>query len=266
MPQNFIHYLPRLIVMRFPREPNNPWFAEFQKRDDGFAYPQYHTSRRRTGPTRSVKPGDTIWIISQISSPWGVLPPALDARIDVERIEEDGEGKLKFVAATTSAWFPLADISELLATLETKNAKGQVEKVWNRTNQPVGHSLQSMRRLASSDSLQAWSQKLKSAPYDFISYRICDGTQCAFTKVRESLGQGKVIFWDRWGLPRRLAERREVVADTALDAYLMNQLRKSKVTWGIESKKYAVEGCYAAKEKLTAVSLGNYQSVSCLKY
>ena len=261
MSQHFIHYLPRRIVMRFPREPNNPWFAEFQRRDDGFMYPKYHTSRRGTGPTRVVKSGDTIWIISQISSPWGVLPPALDARIDVERIEEDDDGKLKFVAATTSAWFPLADISELLATLETQTAKGSVVKVWNKTHQPVGRSLQSMRMLASSDSLQAWSQKLKSESHDFISYRISDGTLCAFMKVRELLGQGKVIFWDRWGLPRRLAERREVVEDTALDDHLMNQLRKSKVVWGIESNKYSVEGCYAAKEKLEAVRLGKYQLV-----
>lgn len=262
MHQHFIHYLPRKIVTRFPRKPTDPWFSEAQNFGDGFSHPKFHTSRRATGPTRAVRPGDTIWLVAQVYSPWGVLPPGIDACIDVERIEERNGGALRFVAATTSSWFPLADATAVLATLESTDASGLVAKVRNNPDMPIGHSLQSMRRLASAESLQAWSKELNPKQTHFISYRICDGTFAAFLKVRELLGQDEAIFWDRWCLPRRLAERREVVDDSALDEHLMEHLRQSKVVWGIESQEYSADGSYSAKERAEAIRLGTYQSAN----
>lgn len=233
-----------------------------QELDAGFSRPMYHTSRRKTGPTSKVMPGDSIWLVSQIFSPWGTLPPALDACIDVERIEEREDGKRRFVAAETSAWFPLADATGLLAELKTRNASGRLSKLHDNPNKPFGQSLQSMRLLESVDLLQAWGQKLTSQQSNFISYRICDGTSSAYAKAKELFAMGEVIFWDRWCLPRRLAERRELVDDEALNNYLLDHLRQSKVVWGIESEKYSATNSYSTKEKSEAIRLGKYRPVS----
>jgi hypothetical protein len=261
-PQHFIHYLPRRIVTRYPQHLDSPWFADVQSLNAGFSRPMFHTSRRKSGPTSKVKPGDTIWLVSQIFSPWGMLPPALDARFDVDKIEKRENGTHRFVAAKTSSWFPLADASALVATLKTRNAEGMIRKLQTNPNLPIGQYLQSMRLLASADLLQAWSQKLTPSSSNFISYRICDGTLSAYLTIKELLAAGEAIFWDRWCLPRRLAERRELVDDEALNAYLMDQLRQSKVVWGIESKKYSAINSYSAKEKIEAIRLGKYQPVA----
>lgn len=261
-PQHFIHYLPRRIVSRYPMNPASPWFAEVQALDAGFTYPLYHTSRRKTGPTRKVIPGDCIWLVSQIFSPWGALPPALDARIDVESVEERDDGSRRFVAAKTSSWFPLADATDILKQLETRDGSGRRGALHRKKpDKPVGHSLQSMRLLASADLLQTWSQKLTPQQSNFISYRICDGTSSAYTKVKDLLATGEVVFWDRWCFPRRLAERRELVDDAALNDYLLGRLRQSKMVWGVESKKYSAKDSYSAKEKAEAIRLGIYQPV-----
>jgi hypothetical protein len=252
MPRHFIHYIPRRIVMRFPKERESPWFAGLPAPGEGFSRPMFHMSRRKTGPTRVVEPGDAIWIMSQIFSPWGsFLPPGLDARIDVEDIEEHNNHTRRFVSADTSSWFSLADVTGVLVK----------DKVISDPSMPIGHSLQSMRLLASPESLQAWSQKLATKRANFVSYRISDGTPSAFAKVKELLAQGEVVFWDRWCLPRRLAERREVVDDHALDEHLMIQLRQATAVWGVESADYSVEGSYSAREKAAAIRLGTYRPV-----
>ena len=96
---------------------------------------------------------------------------------------------------------------------------------------------------------------------NFISYRIADGTQQAFEKVQELLKRGNKVFWDRWCLPRRLAERRECVNDKALDAQLMSHLQMASVVWGIESPLYADVESYAQKECAAARELGTYKRV-----
>ena len=261
MRQHFIHYLPRRIVVRPPGDVDDPWFAETQGPADGFVRPMYHTTRRRSGPATAVVPGDAIWIISQVFSPWGVLPPAVDARIDVASIEERERGRRKFVAAGSSAWFPMADATAILKRLHTRTADGRLSKLIRARTERVGYSLQSMRLLASGDLLEKWSRTLNQTQPNFISYRICDGTEAAFRTGRELLSKGEVVFWDRWCLPRRLAERRELVADRALDKYLMSHLRGSKLVWGIESKAYLAKGSYATKERSTAIRIGNYRAV-----
>lgn len=261
MNKHFIHYLPRRITTHIPQNGNNPWFAIGQNPAAGFSRPQFHTSRRKTGPTQEVRPGDTIWLASQIFSPWGALPPGIDARFDVERIEKHSDGILRFVAAATSTWLPLADATIVLATLESTNATGHVGRIWSDPNGSIGHSLQSMRCLASAEPLRAWTAHLNPMhAANFISYRICDGTRAAYIKVKELLKNGEVVFWDRWSLPRRLAERREVVDDSALNSYLMENLHQSKVVWGIESPKYSAINSYSVKEQSEAIRLGTYRA------
>lgn len=261
LPQHFIHYLPRRIVVRLPGDPKDPWFAETQDLTDGFARPMYHTTRRSIGPATTIVPGDSIWIVSQVFSPWGGLRPAIDARIDVARIEERERGRRRFVAARSSSWFPMADATPILKRLHTRTADGRLSKLIGARAERVGHSLQSMRLLESGDLLEKWSRTLNRTQPHFISYRICDGTRAAFRIARELLSKGEVVFWDRWCLPRRLAERRELASDRALDKYLMSHLRGSKLVWGIESKAYFAKDSYATKEPSTAIRIGNYRAV-----
>lgn len=256
--RHFVHYVPRRIVLRFPRRPDDPWFDKTHRPKDGFTRPMYHATRRTTGPAISIARGDTIWIFSQISSPWGHMQPALDGRIDVARVVVHKDGSRTFVAHHSSCWFPLADARHILKRLRTTSASGASSKLVKDFGKPIGYSLQSPRLLHSGSLLERWSLRLKRAKTDFISYRICDGTQAAFATVRWLLSEGRIVFWDRWGLPRRLVERREVVSNEALDVYLMKRLRSSKRVWGIESEAYFAEGSYSVKERSVAMKLGVY--------
>ena len=155
----------------------------------------------------------------------------------------------------------------MLQSLETVDARGKVSRLHTHPSVPIGQQLQSMRRLASQDLLVTHTTQASRKPLHFISYRIIDGTSCAFMKTSDLVQCGEVVFWDRWCLPRRLAERREVVSHAALDRYLMEKLKHSDVVWGIESPKYAELKSYSAKEQQAAIAQGSYRKVpfgSCL--
>lgn len=258
---DFIHYLPRQVVMRFPKNASAPWFHRYQRRDDGFERPTRHTTQRKNGAAALVQRGDRIWIVSQIFSPWGHLPPCIDACVVVESVQKRRGGGFHFIAASSSRWFPLMDAQRLLASLDTVNAAGDKKKLWADTCRPVGHSLQSMRRLDSAQVLRDWERSLKDLPLNFISYRIADGTAQAFETVRKLLGRGEKVFWDRGCLPRRLAERRERLSNGKLDMLLMRKLRSAAAVWGIESPLYADARSYAQKECTAAQKLGTYKPV-----
>jgi hypothetical protein len=94
-----------------------------------------------------------------------------------------------------------------------------------------------MRQLVSAEPLESWARKFSSEPLHFVSYRTWDGTRSAFEKVEALRKQEKNVFWDGWSLPRRLAERRELVANDRLDSYLMTQLEASAWIWSMEHKE-----------------------------
>ncbi|MEW5668207.1 hypothetical protein D3C76_972970 [compost metagenome] len=263
MAQHFIHYVPRRIILRFPDNPSHPWFAEAQVPSAGFDQPLFHTSHRKTGPTQQIREGDTLWIIGQIFSPWGVLAPGLDATIEVERVERAGDGKLRFVASEQSRWYALSDVTRVLPLLRTVTAAGQSNPLHQNDVAPIGQCLQSIRQLESAAPLQLYVEQLRRQPLNFISYRICDGTRAAFEKTKALMGAGQPVFWDRWCLPRRLAERRELVSHDALDQYLMKRMASAALVWGIESPAYSIPGSYSEKEKHQAMQLGIYQPVPC---
>ncbi len=262
MTQHFIHYLPRRVVINVPRKPSALWFAETLSLSKGFVRPAYHVTRHQSGPAVSVRPGDVIWIVSQLVSPWGTLPPAIDARIDVGRIETTADGRRRFAAARSSSWFPLYDATGLIAELTTIDATGQEAPLRADPAIPVGQVLQSMRRLADAAPLLRHVEEIKSMPLNFISYRIADGTFGAFRKAAQLLRQRQAVYWDRWCLPRRLAERRELVSLPALDRHLMTKLKDSPTVWCIESPMYAAPASYSAKERARAIALGRYKRVN----
>jgi hypothetical protein len=104
--RHFIHYVPRRVVVHFPRDPRALWFADAQHASAGFRRPVFHKTRSQTGAATRVCKGDVIWIVSQLDSPWGRLPPGIDARLCVRNIERDGDTKeIRFEASSRSVWF-----------------------------------------------------------------------------------------------------------------------------------------------------------------
>jgi hypothetical protein len=263
MQNHFIHYHQRRIRVKFPHDINDPWFAEVQANDRGFSTPRFHVTRSTNGVAMDVKSGDTIWLVSQLYSPWGKLPPALDARIDVADCElrnHGGKG-FRYRAAATSHWFPLSDCSKHLLNLKTIAKDGKLNPLLKNSTQPIGYSLQSIRKLSSGEPLCLLEKELTSKDMHFISYRIKDGTQGAFEKAKSLIHEGIPFFWDRWSLPRRLAERREIVSDERLDSHIKETIRISARIWGIETPEYAANGSYSLIERCLAMELGKYHPV-----
>lgn len=258
--QHIIHYQPRRIHAAHA----DSWFAEPREPDDGFKRPGYHTTRQTRGAASWVREGDVIWMVGQLHAPWGTLPPSLDARINVEKVERLPDGRFRFAASADSCWFPLFDARPLLRILQTQNAKGQVMPLWRRPTAPIGQYLQSPRMLVSGEEIQSYAKRMLDLPLQFISYRIADGTQPAFELARALVDAGHAVFWDRWSLPRRLAERREVVSDTALDEHLLSCLRSVQTVWGVESPLYAAPGSYSVKEQSEAMNLGIWRTAGAL--
>lgn len=261
MPNHFIHYLSRKIYLHYPEDANDPWFAEFQNPEDGFDKPMYHTTKRQTGVFKEIQNGDTIWLISQLYSPWGVLSPALDAKIDVCEITKDKDGRTRFKAAETSSWFPLADVSTIISKLQTVTGTGKRNLLVSHSAKPIGFYLQNIRKLYSADELINWANYLEKKELNFISYRIKDGTKKAFEQVKLLMSQQKVVFWDRWSLPRRLAERRENVCDSVFESYLENTIKESNIVYGIETPLYGEKGTYSEKEKQIASLSAKYRVI-----
>lgn len=265
MEQHFIQYIKREIVFRFPTDAQSPWFAELQHYKAGFQQPAHHVTRLTGYPAHKVKTGDVIWLVSQLKLKGKLLPPALDGKIVVKEViqlnNNEQKGGLKFVADKGSCWFPLKDATAVLAAIEVQPKIGYPYKPFASAKATAGQSFQSMKMIHNPDILSDLQQQLEQSPIDFISYRIKDGTHAAFSKTAELLQNGATVFWDRWGLPRRLAERRELVDDAELDTLLCQKIQQSRTVYGIESNLYAVSKSYSAKEKNEAEKLGKYKAV-----
>lgn len=263
MGHEFIHYTKRTIITRFPKNPEDKWYAELHKYDSGFDTPVYHITRSTSWPVPEIKKGDIIWLVSQIDSPWGRLPPSLDAKIVVGDIKYLADPKrIKFLADVGSRWFLLRDASEVLEKLRVISKTGEESNPFAVVKNNLGQAFQSIKKLASLSTINEWANIVDNSDFDFISYRIIDGTKEAYEAVSNLMKSNKSIFWDRWSLPRRLAERRELVSDQALDSSLREKILKASTVWGIESPRYAEKISYSAREKELALSINKYQAYS----
>lgn len=265
MANEYIHYVKRKIQTRYPKDPGSPWFAELHDYDFGFDTPAYHVTRANNWPIDEIEKNDVIWLISELSSPWGKLPVCLDGRIVVKSMEkielDDGKEKQRFSAGKGSEWFPLRNTLENIKKIEITKKDKSVYPPMQKDNAIAGQEFQSIKMINNPELLHEIREELIRSPYDFISYRVADGTKPAFSHAKGLLENGTSVFWDRWSLPRRLAERRELVSDLALDSFLLNKMSNAENIWGIESKKYSEQGSYSKKEKMVALELKKYVSV-----
>lgn len=266
MANNYIHYIKREIILNAPNDPEAPFYAELQAYDSGFDVPRFHVTRSKSWPVNEIEEDDVIWLVGQLSAHWGKLPPAIDAKIIVGEIEEiqqeEEKTKIRFAAKEGSIWFPLVDATRILSNLEVILKGGEVKRPYDSAKDNLGQAFQSMKKIHAPSVLESWASETLSNKYEFISYRIVDGTRDAFARAEKQIKQGSCVFWDRWSLPRRLAERREFVSDEALDTLLMKKINESLIVWGIESPKYDEEGSYSKKEKQLALELGKYNGSS----
>ena len=263
---HFIQYIPRHVVTVIPVDPESPWYSQQQPDSAGFFRPDTHVLAS-DAIANIVAPGDTIWVISQLHGPQGaplscVLPVALDARIDVVEVGAARLGGIEAKPGPASCWFRLADATLLLADLNSITATGKTTSLAVKPNTKVGSKFQSMRRIEDARPLLAWGEWLNREPFDFISYRHADGTYAAFGKVLDLIQrERRIMFWDRWGLPRRLAERREGVSSPTLDAHLEAVVRGAAFVYGVESPSYRNTDTYSLREARLAEQLGRFQAV-----
>jgi hypothetical protein len=264
MQNHYIHYIKREIIHNTPNDPESPYFAELQEYDSGFDSPKFHATRVKSWPVNEIQEDDVIWLVGQLSAKWGRLAPSLDGKVIVGSIEEiNVEGrkvKTRFTAKDGSMWFPLADASSVLSSMDIALKNGRIKRLYSKQRNNLGQAFQSIKKIHNPSILTDWADEVLSRDMEFISYRIADGTRGAFERAEKQIGLGGAVFWDRWSLPRRLAERRELVSDQALDVFLRSKIRSSTVVWGIESKGYSEIGSYSQKEKVLALSLNKYKS------
>ncbi len=259
--RHFIHYLSREINVRSHKKSDILFYAEEQDEKEGFKRPMFHITRRTTGPVKRIEKGSIIWLFSVLKAPWGTFPPSLDAMFIVERVEYLADGRIKFYSNKNSKWFPLFDASKLIESLNTIDVNGNQSKLRKDTSKPLGFYLQSIRETTDGNLMMNWSDRIMESKFDFISYRIKDGTKLAFFTAKDLVENGKIVFWDRFSLPRRLAERREYVNSATLDVFLMKQIKNCSCVWGIISLMYAHENSYSLKEKTLAERLRKFKPI-----
>lgn len=244
---HYAHYVKRIIAVPDYQDPNDPYYAEHQVEDDGFLRPKFHAHPGHAGLAKAVRPGDCIWLFSQLSGPWGKLPPSLDAQIHVSKVRTTEHG-LHFYASKQSQWFPLFDATDFLSESSILEAREKNVACLNEEHTHIGQSLRFLRRIGQPNLLEAFAKNVLQSSLSFISYRLIDGTEAAFHIVRSELSIGRAVFWDRWSLPRRLAERREFVASRALDRRVFNAIDSAERVIGVCTPLYAREGSYSHSE------------------
>ncbi len=260
--RHYAHYVKRQVVNPdFAVNSNGLQYVEKQPPEQGLAAPVYHSVSLNSGVAARVEVGDTIWLFSQLTSPWGRLPPSLDARIDVSRIDRDGQisGRYRYEAAQTSKWYPLCDATEIISGLTALNVRGEVSPLLAKSNTAIGQAVHFLRELSDGESLIRHSTFLIQSESDFISYRIADGTKPAYQLVESLLKEKRVVFWDRWSLPRRLAERKGKIDPQTLDLRIQSIINSSRVVWGGYSPRYGEEGSYSALERELAIEKGIFR-------
>lgn len=246
---HFIHYVCRTVKMRIPERDGAPPISSH-----AFESPAVHVTRAVNGTVGKVREGDVIWLVSQLRTPWGTLPPGIDARIEVTAIERNPAATRFIAEPAHSGWVPLCDATTLLRKVRVFRQGATLVNLWPDPARPIGQYLQGMRELHDGDLLEDWYRTTAGGDIEFVSYRQLDGTPRAFYHVANRLRAGRSVFWDRWSLPRGIAERREAAPAHVLDPYLCQAIDRAAVVWGIDSPHYGEATSYSAYEKRYAGS------------
>jgi len=267
---HFIHYVSR-------GKNTDPCFGQYKPTTRGFGVMDFHITRRLVGPAKRAKKGDTLWIFSQLMTPWAELafPPALYAKIVVSgktpiRIGEKLVPGFEYSADRGSCRFPMFDATDALRSLRTVTCQNDerqlIEDPEDRKDKQevlrIGKHLQSMRELKDALSLFALEERLRGLHPEFVSYRIQDGTKKACEYAWQLVSSGKAVWLDRWSLPRGMVDRREHKDHAAMDEYIREVIEASEIVWGIQTPLYAADGSYSLEEVQFASGLKKLRPVS----
>ena len=122
-------------------------------------------------------------------------------------------------------------------------------------NQIFGKSLQTPRKLDvnSAQLIESrFSELQRMENYDLISYRHKDGAEDAVNLVQSILKEKRAVWWDRWSLPRRLAEGREALAEETLENEIFSKLAHAKTVYGVMTDGYCQDGAFTLHEQSAA--------------
>lgn len=256
---HYAHYVRRSVVEIDYADPAAPWFARHPVEDEGFDAPRWHAVGRARGLAAAVQPGDTVWVFSQLAGAAGALPPALDACVVVRRVRTDAQGRRFLDAAPGSRWFPLFDATRLLHGSRFLAGAEGAATCLGGAHAHVGQALRLMRRVVDPRALERHALRVERAERVFVSYRLLDGTRAAHAVADRELRQGRAVVWDRWSLPRRMAERREFASPRALDRCIRAQIERADRVIGICSPRYGEVRSYSRREQRLAMRLGTYE-------
>lgn len=271
MTDHYAHYIKRQII---PYDPNRwewlkdarpgrqpKWFDLVQKKYGDFDRPSKHVTRSNDQVVTGVKPNDFIWLFSQISYRNKlVLPPSLDAIIQVEGQPKSsiGPGKTaaertEFTAGDLSEWHLLSDWSSALKETRVRLISGLTPKI-PELGAHVGNALQSFRQIHDIAPLMEKLELERARPgYHFVSYRHSDGIGPAIDQVKKLVvDQRQSVWFDRWCLPRRLAEGREALSEQRLEDHIKGKIRGAETVWGIETTGYKDANAFTRNEQCWA--------------
>lgn len=204
-----------------------------------------HPTRSVHGPAARVGPGDHLWLVTRVDTPTGPLPPSVDARIDVERVENLGEEGFVYHAAPSSVWFPLCDATDLLRSV---CARGMPLLPEHAHGHQVGTWLRTVRQLDDGAPLVAHAANLQAAGYAFVSYRIVDGSRQALALVRRLLAADQAVWWDRWSMPRRVAEDGLAFEASLAGQVIARALDQARSVHVVRSPSYGQAGTWSEWE------------------
>lgn len=256
---HFAHYVRRVVAHPAYADPQDPCFSLPLADNEGFARPKYHAVPGRGGLAAAVRRGDCIWLFSQLSSPWGSLPASLDAVVQVNRVAQS-DTAYYFGASRKSRWYPMADATSFLSRTHLLVGRDGAVSVFGGSHQHVGQALRLMRRVADVRAIETYATKVLQLPQTFISYRLIDGTKEAYRRAGLELAEGRAVFWDRWCLPRRLAERREFTSSAALERTIRLAMDRADRVVGICSPLYGEPGSYSLREWSRAKRQGKFEA------
>jgi hypothetical protein len=194
-----------------------------------------------------VRADDVIWFFSSIRYANGWLAPAIDARFRVlsdpphEQRRRTGRKHFIVAAPEETEFFPWRDATNLLHRLRDPQGKRLVEgtsgvsEMLLRFQVPRTLDASSGRELEKQATLARESSRTV-----FVSYSWRNSTQRSREVVAQLGRSGFNVWWDRWCMPRRLAEGRVQVAASHLATWIVAGMTRSSIGICLDPKPAAI--------------------------